>query len=139
MIDRSGFLASAGAATLGMTAGPRIGRKPEAALTPPQTEADQVAWFFGRTPNTPHLVQFYAYHYEDDPTPYVLGGQWNSNGAGIVKAAVALGDLAVFYNGGEGPIYEIEARLFSLDGVLLDRTPRTYVGYYPASMWYYQG
>ena len=109
----------------------------------PHTETYQHAYFYGMVPNSQYVVLFSAYHYEGDPFPYTLGSNAYSSSNGIAKAIVGVDDLASFYNGGAGPIYEVKACISAVGDPLglapIACTADTYVGYYPESMWYYNG
>lgn len=114
----------------------------------PTVQADNqiTAVFFGVQPNEKFQVRWYAYHYEGDPFPYVLGTNAHSNANGTVKAIAYMDDLSSHYSSNDGgPVYETRVCLLTVDTAEivqkdgLDECHDTYVGYYPESMWYYEG
>jgi len=107
---------------------------------PVSNTTEQVTTFAGLEPNTGYIVYFHAYHYEDDPTPYTLGVWARSNSVGIVRAYALMEDLAQGYQGlPEAPVYEVQACISDLAGVEIACGLAVYVGYYPESMWWYDG
>lgn len=106
------------------------------------TRTGQTACFSGLVPNTSYAVKFISYHYEGDPSPYILNSSVFSDADGNVAEFAPIDALAFGYYGNERqvPVYETNACVYANGSQSPIRcTGDTYVGYYPEYMWYYLG